>query len=69
MKDKLIKQAIAVAQENGRSVEGLDTTVSEWSNSWKVWFTPRDRRRAGGSGFVVEIYKDGKTPPRILKGQ
>jgi len=69
MKDKLTKQAIAVAQENGRSVEGLDITVSEGRESWQVWFTPRDRKREGGSGFVVKIYKDGKTPPQLLKGQ
>lgn len=69
LRDKLIEQAVAVARESGRSTDGLAISVSEWTDSWKVWFTPRSRGQGGGSGFVVEIYKDGKKPPRILKGQ
>ena len=69
MKEKLIEQALVVVREHGRSVEGLDIAVSEGRVSWTVWFTPRDRRQFGGSGFVVEIDKEGRAQPRFLKQQ
>jgi len=68
MKNKLIDQALAAVRDSGRSTEGLDIRVSEWRESWMVWFTPHDLR-SDTEAFVVKIDKDGKSPPRILKTQ
>ena len=71
MKKELIEQALAVARANGRSVDDLRISVSDYGDSWMVWFTGPipDKRQSGGVGFVVKIDKAGKSAQQNLKYQ